>query len=787
MGSIGFGLERIGLFAVAKPRVMLSVIALVLAFAVFGATKTRFADNLTSIFQSPSSTAYQTYDQFRGQFVDGSDAAILVLDGDFKRQDHWLALQGLIHAVEALPSVGDVVSIVSLDRLETSAGDPEPEDFEDDIFDNAEFEAAALEQALSHTEGEPATAEPNKPDMALSAEALSLHPLNEGGRLLSPDFETATLVLALPEKGERLEEARAIEQDLAPLIASLPDGMTAMLSGLPIVRAEIVRHLIEEHPLLLGGGLSIGFLLGVALLGVLVDAVIVAVMPMLSIVMVYGAFGWLDIPMTVLLNDLPLLVLALAFAANMHLVYAARRDLFAANYDFKAIAKTIGFIGPACSLASMTTVVAFLSLVFSGSRAVVEFGLIGAASVAGVFISAMVFFPASVWVALHLGWRPRPTFRGTGWIAKGIEAAAVALTRTLYGYRLVITVVIVAFTVAAGLAYSQVSPSYTYLEEVPDDSETFALMQRLEEELGGAHTLHMPLPIPVNAENFDLAPLLKLRSVHKAVEADLGRPVYSAWTIVSWLSDTGRTVSAPRLETVFNHAPQGLKGLLLSRDGSTLALVVRVAETDKTNLADVAARIEAIAGEELEADLTGQATGIVVLASRVSEEIIRRLGISLVIAALGTSLLVGLGFRSFEVSLLTIVPNILPVLAVGGLLYVFDWPLQLASALAMTIALGIAVDDTVHMMNGFWAQRCAGRAPRTCLAKTMRDVGPVLVLTSLVLMLGLAPALLSWSPGIATFALFAIATIGIALVTCLVALPAILALRFHKGAPGRLP
>ncbi len=779
MGSIGFGLEYLGLVAVARPRITLVLILVVLTVAVIGAAKTRFADDMATIFQS-ADAAYQTYDQFKGQFVDGSDSAILVVDGDFTRADHWAALQALAQSVESLPSVADVVSILSLRRLESSAGDPAPDNFEDDLFEDPEFEAASVKPA-AFEEGADAGQNGIEGAMELGAAALAVHPLNEGGRLLTPDFKSATMILALPEDGDRLENAQALAADLGPLLVQLPDGMTAMLSGLPIVRAEIVRHLVEEHPFILGAGLGIGFLLGVVLLGILVDAVIVAVMPILSIVMVYGGFGWLGIPMTVMLNDLPLLVLALAFAANMHLVYAARRDLFAADYDFKAIAKTIRFIGPACSLASLTTIVAFLSLAFSGSRAIVEFGLIGAASVFGVLISAMVFFPVTVWVALHLGWRPRPALQGKGRVAQAIEAAAVDATRLFYAYRWPIVVFVVVATIGAGIAYSRVTPSYTYLEEVPSGSETYKLIERLEGQLGGAHTLHLPLPIPITPDEFDLAPLLKLRDVHKTLETELGRPVYSAWTIISWLTDTGRTVSAPRMEAVFEQAPSGLRGLLLSKDGNTLALMVRVSETDETDLDSLAAQIETVAGEVLGADLTGQATGIVVLASRVSDEILYRLGISLVIAAMATSLLVGFGFRSFEVALLTLVPNILPVLAVGALLYLLDWPLQIASALAMTIALGIAVDDTVHMMNGFWAQRCAGRSPRACIARTMREVGPVLVLTSFVLMLGLSPALLSWSPGIATFALFAIATIGIALVTCLVALPAILALRFHRG------
>ncbi len=770
MRSIGFGLERLGLIAVARPGATLAVVLVCIVLAAIGASKTRFADDMASIFRSDS-VAYSIYEDFRHRFVDGSDAAILLIEGDFQTPGHWAALQNLEQEVNDLQAVSDVVSILSLHDLNQAAGSPSEDAFDSALFDE-DFEDPEAVEVVE----DPIDAVAPLPDgLEADPEVLVGHPLN-GGRLLSDDFSTATMVMAFTSGADRLTQARAVEQGLEPILAKLPKDMSAQVSGLPIVRAEIVRHLVDEHPLLLAGGLIIGFSLGVLLLGVLVDAVIVAIMPILSILFVYGAFGWLGIPMTVLLNDLPLLVLALSFAANMHLVYAARRDLFAADYDFQAITKTVSHVGPACALASLTTVIAFLSFYFSGSEAIVEFGIIGAVSVIGVFVVAMVSFPLTVWVALKLGWRPCPALRGNGRIAQRIEGVAVWASGVLDKNRIPITAVAVLIAIAAGVSYTRIVPSYTYLEEIPKRSTTYDVMQRLETELGGAHTIHLPLPIELDPDNPDLTNVLTLRDAHKAAEAALpGRRVYSAWTIVQWLTDTDRTASAPRLEAVFDAAPAGLRGLLLSEDGTTPALVVNVADEGNMALSAMAAKVEQAVGAALETDVSGKSTGIVVLASRVSSDIIGRLGFSLLVAAIGTSILVGIGFRSPLVAIITLIPNILPVLAVGGMLYLLDKPLQIASALAMTIALGIAVDDTVHMINGYWAHRCV-RSPRAALARTMRDVGPVLVMTSLVLMLGLSPALLSWSPGIGTFAAFAIVTIGIALVTCVIALPALLAL-----------
>lgn len=194
----------------------------------------------------------------------------------------------------------------------------------------------------------------------------------------------------------------------------------------------------------------------------------------------------------------------------------------------------------------------------------------------------------------------------------------------------------------------------------------------------------------------------------------------------------------------------------------------------------MAGRLEAAVGTALEQDLSGTATGFAVLAARSGPQIITRLSLSLAAAAFGAAALAALAFRSVRVFWVMLLPNVLPVLMIGALLYGAGLPLQMASVLAMTIALGIAVDDTVHMANCFWAH-CEVRVPRIAIVRTMREVGPVLIATTLVLTLGLAPALWSWSPGISVFAGFAIATIGIALLTDVIALPALLSLAARLG------
>ncbi len=767
MRSIGFGFERLGLIALSRPKTMLGLVIGVTLLAVYGAFQLKFSDDLVSVFRTPT-PVYQTYNAFLEQFTDGSDAALLLVDGDLADEAHWLALERLTKEIGALEPVSDVVSVFSLTALDTAAGPPAEELDYEALLDEDWSEPAATVIETAPSEGPPA------------ADVLVTHPLNEG-RLLTKDFKTALVIITLAEGDDVIRQAYALKTGLDDLLDGLPDGMTGTLSGLPVVRAEIIRHIFEEQPLLLGLGVLVGFSLGVVLLGVLVDGVVAAATPIICMLWLYGALGLFGIPMTVLLNDLPLLVLALAFAANMHLIYSVRRDLYASGYKFKAIRHTITHIGPACALSTLTTMVAFLSFYFSGSEAIIEFGVIGALFLLGGFAAAMTVHPVTIWVALKFGWRPRPAMRGKGRAAKVLEIVSVDAAKWLDCRRLPITLGAIVVAGLAGWAHFQVGPGYSTLEDIPRASDTYEVMQRLDEDFGGAYTIHLPLPLRFDGAAADTEEALKLRDVHRAVEDALpGHYVYSPWTVVDWFGQTDRPVNRPRLEGLAESTPRGWQGLLLSEDGTIPALIVTAKDGESTALSDKAALVEAVAGRVLETDLSGQATGIVVLAARASKDIIRRLSVGLLIAAVGTAVLVGIAFRSLRIGVITVLPNILPVLAVGATLFLLGLPLQIASALAMTVALGIAVDDTVHVINSYRIQRQI-RSPRAALCRTMREVGPVLVITSLVLMLGLGPAFMSWSPGIATFATFAIFTIGIALVVDLVALPALLALGVRRS------
>ncbi|MEM8865146.1 MAG: MMPL family transporter, partial [Planctomycetota bacterium] len=132
--------------------------------------------------------------------------------------------------------------------------------------------------------------------------------------------------------------------------------------------------------------------------------------------------------------------------------------------------------------------------------------------------------------------------------------------------------------------------------------------------------------------------------------------------------------------------------------------------------------------------------------------------------------------RSIRIGLVSVLPNVLPLLAIVATLAVTNTPMQVSAALALCLAIGVATDDTVHFITRF-QQSCSGgaNAARACLV-SYRTVGRTLLLTTVVLACGFATMIWSPSPAIYLFSTLTCVSLIVALIGDLLFLPALLVL-----------
>ena len=164
--------------------------------------------------------------------------------------------------------------------------------------------------------------------------------------------------------------------------------------------------------------------------------------------------------------------------------------------------------------------------------------------------------------------------------------------------------------------------------------------------------------------------------------------------------------------------------------------------------------------------------------------IIEDFALGLWVAALTIVFVLAAAFRSLRLGLLSVIPNAFPLAVAGSVLTALGLELQVSSVLAFTVCLGIAVDDTIHLVSRYREERLRGRAPEEAAVRAVTAVGRALVITTLVLVGGWAMLLLSEVPTTQLFGLIGLVGLTAALVGDLVLLPAML-VAFDRGDPPR--
>ena len=141
-------------------------------------------------------------------------------------------------------------------------------------------------------------------------------------------------------------------------------------------------------------------------------------------------------------------------------------------------------------------------------------------------------------------------------------------------------------------------------------------------------------------------------------------------------------------------------------------------------------------------------------------------------------------FRSLRLGLISIIPNMFPLVVTGSYLAAAGYNLEIVMVCNFTICLGIAVDDTIHFLTRYREEREQTEDEHTAIRKAFTGVGTALIMTTAVLVAGFSTVVLSESRNHRIFAMMGAITIAAALFGDLIFLPALLSKFAPKGKTG---
>ncbi|OIP35758.1 MAG: hypothetical protein AUK47_16295 [Deltaproteobacteria bacterium CG2_30_63_29] len=499
----------------------------------------------------------------------------------------------------------------------------------------------------------------------------------------------------------------------------------------------------------------------------------------------FGLMGLLGRRIDVLSSGLVALVMAVGVADTLHVLAEYDQMLRAGKTREEAVHASVSELLIPCMFTSLTTAAGLLSLMVSGLDPVAAFGAYAALGVTFAFLLSITLVPA-----LLVGVRePSPKYieAQTKGRMHGLLIFLGRPTRTRIWATLAVTLIITVLSAVAiaGLDIGS-NPMNYFKPSDPIRSDTM----RVDEALGGTTTVEFLVEAP-NRGMKNLEVLGRVEALQNTLAAmpavvRVDSPLTSLYELNRLWTD-GRPESAvlPDSEAKVGALFRMIEDdefftSMMQDDYSVARMTARVEMSKAGKLAAEFDRIERTLEEDYQSDdLKISATGFVKLMGNMEYYLLNSQIRSLLLAAVVVTFMIMLLLRSVRLALLSMIPNIVPILIGLGFMAAAGIALDPGTVMIGSIALGLVVDDTVHFMVRLRRNLLGGDELDVSIRRTMLQTGRPIIVTSVVLAFSFLSLTFgsSFAPN-AYFGLVSALVISVALLADLLVLPAsLLALR----------
>lgn len=746
-----FGLERLGFIGLRAPVLVSVLIAIATVLGLMGLTKLQVDDSLSELFRT-NTDEFRRYETIDKRFPSSEYDVLVVVEGhDLLKQKQLSAFAGLTTELQLVDGVSGLVSMLSARGKPDATGYAAPL-----VPDELPEDPAAYEAMIG---------------------ALKNNDIVKG-KFLSDDGQLAMIIIALDRKVVQAETSKVVIGNIYDTIEEQlkGTGLTAKMTGAPVMQLEI-RNAVERDQILYNGlGLLFGAIIAVIFFRRVSLMLVAALPPVLAVIWSLGILGWMGFKLNLFLNVMTPLIMVMGFADSMQMVSAIRIRLREGDDKFQAVRFAISIVGPACVLAHGVALLAFLALLVSESGLIRTFGMAGAIAVCVSFIAVILVLPilAVMFIrneaALAKDRTPADKLMdGLGHIVGGIVDR---VTRHPYLY----SIIGVALFFLFGAAFADLPTRYRLADQVPDREQALDATSRIDQKLTGANPVHVMIEWHDGTPLYSDKILGVIGQVHNALEKEAG--LGNVWSIESlrrWLHDAGDD----RIETVqkyVGYLPEHLVRRFIAEDQNSVLVTGRLPDVDSSHILPVVEKIDRSL-DPIRAANPGfeiSVTGLPAVAARNSARMIDQLKESIPICVAFAGVLLGLAFRSPFVAVVSLLPGLFPVLASGAMLWWDDAGLEFASVVALLVVFGLGIDALIHFLNRLQLEEAKGDAPEHAIYRARVLVGPAIILTTIVLAFGLGVTVFSDLPSLRTFGLVCGFTLLASLLADLVFLPAII-------------
>ena len=708
-------------------------------------------DNSNETYFVEEDQTLVTYNKFHDTFGNDEFVYILFETGDFFQPKTAKLIAALATDLEEnVPYVKDVKFIGNVEYIEGVEGGIEIYDLMEEFPETPQQMEIIRKKAL--------------------AEPLYLN------NLISPDGKTAAILLELdPYPGDKVDARRTIAPVVREILARPQyTSLEHYTAGVPIINYDIQAVTVRETSLFM----LICIVLEMLILfwttrrvrGVIAPIIVV----ILSVFWTMGVIGILGWTLNMLVIIIPTLLIAVGIGDSMHVIAEFQDQQQRGLGRKEAITTTLSLVGLPCLLTTLTTAAAFLSFLATAIKPIREMGVYAAIGVIMALVLSLVLVPVFFSFGKE---KAAPQNSSTnrndlfdrilGWIA----LVNIKHPRAIFGIFLVLTLL------SAG-GYLLVKVESNTIKMFSKDIPIRRAFDYVDSHMGGSMSVEIMVDTgkkdgvkdpsflrqleslqyyinkhPLSMKTISVLDLLK--KMNQALHEN--RPEYYT------LPETREQVSEYMF--LYETAGGGELDKQVSFNYDIARLTARTKSLDTRDIKIFISDITGFAKEHLDPSIKIEYTGMIPMVNAMSDLITSGQIKSFGCAFIAISLMMIVVLRSFKLGLISMVPNLFPVLIAIGFMGYAGIYLSMALVTFGAIIIGIAVDDTIHFFVRFRREFRRTGTYEKALKASLLTVGRPIAFTTITLVAGFSVFALSDISNIGDFGLMA----GFAIIWALLA------------------
>ncbi len=710
-------------------------------------------------------SAIVEYDAFKKRF--GEDGSVIVIglqNPDMFRLDELTAWYELTEAMAKVDGVAGVTSITRAMNI-----------VKNDSLRKFEFLPVVTERPQTQADAD-----------SVKSKLKGL--LFYQGLLFNPETDAYLLAVTLDKNKINDKQRLAVTDNIVACAQTYTEktGHELHYSGMPYIRTVMTRKIKSE--LFLFIFLSIGiaalilFLFFRSFKVVISSLVVVAI----SIIFTLGLIGIFGYKISILTGVIPSLIVVIAIENCIYILNKYHWEYRNHGNKIKALSRVVRRIGFASLMVNTATAAGFAAFILVSNQLLREFGIIAAISIMLEYLLCILLLP------ILFSYMKPPTEKHLAHLNNRIFSGILEKIIYYIQYRRKVIFAIAGLSLLAGIGGMMMMK--TSGKVVDDISETSVLYQDLkffEKQFGGV------MPFEISIDTKKPKGVMKLSTIERIEELqtevlknkEFSKPLSVAelakFAKQAYFNGNPAMYEIPNSQErnfVFSYFPtnaKSQKGLLNSFVDSTQQ-VTRVS----FQMADIGTRemnrlldtirpkvAEIFPADKYKVSITGNS----VVYTRGTEFLIKHLFESVLIAIGFISLLMALMFSSFRMIVVSMLPNIIPLIITAAIMGFTGVPVKPSTIIVFSIALGISVDNAIQYLSRYRHElKITGNDIRLSTINALREAGFSMIYTSIVLVLGFSVFMVSEFGGTQALGMLVSTTLFIAMFFNIMVLPSLL-------------